>query len=182
MSGIKVPYNNGSDEWMKEYFPEYHEANDGETQVKSQGPVTSRMTVPEMAPWKFWSDPRIPESKRIDPNGFRYEVDENGTATRVPVSDEEYRAWCDKYNYFRNGGRTPYGGPGLDPTVFHASILQADKSVLCPGGVYRRGDVDVGDVQGRKENSFTPSTSKEPSYISDTTKHYSQEMNQWWED
>jgi hypothetical protein len=137
---IKVPYNK-TDDWMQEYFPEYFDLFGTKTYVKiypSMPPpsgtyVTGRKTVPEMAPWKY-------AGGMIDPAGVFY-VNDPEDPWRMPwvesVDETIYRAWCDRMNFFRNGGKTANGNPGLDPTVFKdAYMVNGNDNVICPTGEY----------------------------------------------
>lgn len=108
-------YTDDYEGWIAEYAPEYPVT----FQVMGGG---RRKTVPELKPWSYWS-------QLIDPAGVIFVYDPERPTdppwTRV-VLDGPFRAAMDKSNYFRNGGRTPIGGDGLDPALLNGAVLTKD--------------------------------------------------------
>jgi hypothetical protein len=137
---IKTLRYEDPDAWMGEFFPEYI-------------PITAyfegaNIPVPiEVTPWEGWDN-----GMGIQPNATRIgteereivnkQTGETRVATRttyLDVSEEEYREWAERINYFRNGGLTPLGGEGLNPNIFRGarnSVSHPRKRLECLSGTY----------------------------------------------
>jgi hypothetical protein len=119
MSRIRTLFAKDKDAWCREFFPEYAEIFGGYPKpVKiSYGIIGGLTSVPEMTPWLGWNlvgegFVQASGARLIDAKTHKHEL----------VGEDEYRAWADSVNYFKNGFHTPIGGPGLDPSVFVGAV------------------------------------------------------------
>lgn len=186
---IAYLYKNEPDEWRKTFFPEYDGLPWSATVIS--GNIRGTSIVQELAPWKHYKPFQAVASIRlglvkgeIDPIGKRFASVETPSGAMqdghedVPL--DEYIAWCDSLNWFKNGNRSPWGGgPGLDPRLFGNEVLAVKDSqyfrnsrkrdfrqpIRCAGGTYFRQLGPKGDW-GQNSLFFVHNSAK-PLYISD---------------
>jgi len=111
------------DAWCRRYFPQFAEVFGGYPKpLKITYGRISRTTTPvEMRPWEW------PEQE-FRPNGTKFRATggtaKNGRPLGVweDATEAEFVDWCDRINYFLNGGLSPSGGPGLNPGVFIGAV------------------------------------------------------------
>ena len=132
----------GSVEWIFSYFPEY--LVDGQPIFLTRGlwPIMGRLSVKEAQPWRF--APNVADGVTPNMQGVIVSVTKANTApyvhyTSTPVPDAEFRAYCDSLNWFRNGGKTMDGKPGLDPYLLKGGKATFGKTYTCKHGLYIRG-------------------------------------------
>lgn len=194
MSFIRRLYADDRDQWIYEFFPEYAELFGGypSSIKRAYGRITgSAGLVPERTPWQGW----MSGAGVIMASGIRWgapPMDPNVRAPGFPlayhdVPEDEYRAWCDRCNWYRNGGRTPLGGPGLDPALVLEGVddrsgadywqrlarYRAEKLLVkpnfitCPGGVYLPMRGPGGGNPWGVNSAFIANGERTPLYVSD---------------
>jgi hypothetical protein len=132
----------GSIEWIAAYFPEY--LVDGEPIFLKKGvwPITGKVSVKEAQPWRF--APNVADGVTPNMQGVTVTIAPGSKPPFVryvstPVPDATFRAYCDTLNYYRNGGKTMDGKPGLDPRLLDGGQAHFGKVYSCPQGQYIRG-------------------------------------------
>ena len=194
-------WRKSKDAWCEKHFPEYAEIFEGyppaipRTYYDPFNPprglsVKGYTGAAEMTPWFGWDgsvDPRTSKEAVMMTTVEREKTSGLDPFKHVIMSEEKFQAWCDKINFFRNGGRTPLGGPGLNPIVFigafdirtgsyweEAAEYRRDETILvkpdvvtCETGIYRptRGPSDRNPWG--VNSSFTLFEHGFPSYVSD---------------
>jgi hypothetical protein len=131
------------DKWVGKYFPEYLHDDRRITVTSGRGRITSRERTRETSPWEF--APNVADGKTINMQGW--------IVQRVPiakppyskleghkVSDEVFQIYCNKLNWFRNGGKAMDGEDGLDPRELIGAVRGwREKFYTCTSGKYWPG-------------------------------------------
>jgi len=178
-------YHYRKDAWCERYFPEYYNLFKGyPPSIRvNYGRARGFTGAPEMRPWT-WGRGDIGE---ITPYGRRkVEVPfiDRGGMERVkviwePVEEDEFVDWCREVDYYRNGAKTPNGGPGLHPDAFvGAEDLRNTREywsnypnvvnfITCWNGRYYYGGAATSDDPYGKNAFFVPTGRTTPSYIQD---------------
>lgn len=176
-------------EWVRTFFPGYEDLPGAAKKVfrRADGfEIKGGTAIPELRPWLFGKSAEVPVFEilrgakgSIDPLGVRAVAGWGGrTITYEPVPLEEYIAWAEDLNFYTNGGRSPWGGPGLDPATFeggaydvgHYHPRRRDRGfrspIVCNAGTY------FGPVSPRDRNYMWGANSLffnkgeyEPAYI-----------------
>lgn len=118
------------DEWLKTYFPEWHEIFGGYPKPvrRTSSLFRSRWAVkvegqyspPELFPWL--NDSAISVSgKRRTIKEYRTPFGKRQGVGWEAITEDEYIEWCNSINYFKTG-------IGLDPSVFIGAYRLEDKA------------------------------------------------------
>ena len=132
--------------WLKEWFYEY-QAGDGYIKLRRRW---RWLDTRETAPWKFWPG-------GVDqPQMGGYILRKNTGVMwpryyKEPMSKEDTERFWTSLNYFRNGGKTMFGGPGLNPTLLIGAEVMPKlygeiRKYRCPKGIYTPNSARTGEV------------------------------------
>ena len=128
------------DKWVEKHFPEYIHDGKRLTLTAGRGWITAKVRTRETSPWEF--APNVADGKTINMQGW--------VVKRVPiskppysklegfkVSDDAFQLYCDRLNWFRNGGKAMDGEPGLDPRELIGGVRGwREKHFTCENGNY----------------------------------------------
>ena len=132
--------------WLKKWFFEYQVAGGYIKLHRGWRKVDTR----ETAPWKFWpggvDQPQMGGyilRKNVGVMWPRY--------YKQPMSKEETEHFWTSLNYFRNGGKTMFRGPGLDPTLLISNQVMPKvhgkiRQYRCDKGIYTPNSARTGEV------------------------------------
>ena len=178
-------YHYRKDAWCEKYFPEFYTLFKGyPPSIPVQyGRQRGRTSAVEMRPW-WWGSAGIGEITPYCRRKIEVPFVDRGGMERIKVvyetvEEDEFVDWCDKRNYFRNGAKTPNGGPGLHPDSFvGAEDLRNTREywskypnvanhITCWNGKYYYGGA-TGRTDPFGTNAFfVPTGRATPSYIQD---------------
>ena len=136
--------------WLKQWFYEY-QIEDGYIRLnRSMGRFGRKVDTRETAPWKFW--PGGVDQPQI--GGYILRKNEGVMWPRYykePMSKEDTEKFWESLNYFRNGNKTMFGGPGLDPRQLISNQVMPKVSgeirkYRCDQGIYTPNSARTGEV------------------------------------
>ena len=129
--------------FVEQYFPEY--LIDGEPIFlldKWGSRFSSKYYTRETSPWRF--APNVADGKTINMQGYIVHFEWISKPpyyawVKEQVSFDEFKAYCDTLNFFRNGGKAMNGMPGLDPLELVGGHRGFKGPYICPNGEYYAG-------------------------------------------
>jgi len=129
----------GSKAWIRAWFSEYIREGKRIRLRTGWGRFSGHEDVRECTPWRFAQN----ELGKINIYGFIITPVLGkwyNSTIATPVTDDEYEAFINSLNYYKNGGLTMYGGPGLDPALLYGGFRgvgrQKPYQYHCPTGIY----------------------------------------------
>jgi hypothetical protein len=135
----------GSRRWLNKHFDDYQTETGYIVLKKGTGRISGRRYTRETSPWKFWP------GGFGEPSIYGYTVQPKlggwyNQFIKTPMTQDEYDKFLKSLNWFKNGGRTMFGGVGLDPRVLIGGYREWDKSdsFICPQGTYTPANVITG--------------------------------------
>lgn len=132
----------GTVEWIAAYFPEYLVNGQPIFLTRGMWPIMGKVSVKEAQPWRY--APNVADGKTPNMQGQIVSIAKGSKPPFVryesqPVADADFRAYCDTLNWFRNGGMSMDGKPGLDPRLLIGGHTLFGKVYTCKQGRYLRG-------------------------------------------